>query len=96
MSSLAGRRVRIGEIITALEIGRSTYYEQRDDGRLASPDNLVRLAEAFRLNPVELMVACGVVSHDAAAGYAASSPEKPTRTRRNGTRLRPRMDLPPL
>lgn len=100
LSSLTGRRVRIGEIIDALDLGRSTYYEQRDEGRLVSADNLVRLAAEMSLNPVELMVRCGVIDPDAvtdcagkvAAGTVANAADRPPRTRR----FQRRTDAPPL
>jgi hypothetical protein len=94
LSSMAGRQVRIGEIIEALNVGRSTYYEQRDEGRLLSADNLLRMAEALSLNPVELMVRCGALSHEAATAYAVGDIEKPAKRRR--PRLELRGDLPPL
>jgi len=34
LSYLAGRRLRMSEILDALEMSRSTYYLQRDEGRL--------------------------------------------------------------
>ena len=86
LSSLADRRVRIGEIIDALGVGRSTYYEQRDEGRLLSADNLLRLAGQFDLNPVELLLHCELISRDAVAdcaeklgiaGIAAKSARQP-------------------
>jgi hypothetical protein len=98
LSSLTGRRVRIGEIIAALNVGRSTYYEQRDEGRLISADNLLRLAAELDLNPVELLIRCGLVSRQAVAecsatthGAAAGRVREP-RTRR----FQRRPDAPPL
>lgn len=109
VSSLAGRRVRIGEIIAALDIGRSTYYEQRDDGRLLSADNLLQIAGALGLNPVELLVRCGSVGHQAAVDYVTAAGGDVTaaeggvpaatesaRRGRRRPRLQPRMDYPPL
>ena len=91
LSELAGRPIRIGEIVDALELGRSTYYEQRDEGRLTSADNLLRLAAAFGLNPIELLVRCGLVSSEEAANYVTATGGK-----RRVRRLQPRMDLPPM
>ena len=72
LSMLTARRVRIGEIIAALKVGRSTYYEQRDEGRLVSADNLLRLAAEMNLNPVELLLHCGLISRQAVAEYLGS------------------------
>lgn len=94
VSSLAGRQVRIGEIIAALGVGRSTYYEQRDDGRLTSADNLLRVAGALGLNPVELLVHCGIVGHQAAVDYVKTADQD--RGKRRRPRLHPRMDYPPM
>lgn len=97
LSSLTGRRVRIGEIITALSLGRSTYYEQRDDGRLISADNMLRLAAEMDLNPIEMLVSCGLISQRAVDDYMTSAaadtghPREP-RTRR----FQRRADAPPL
>jgi hypothetical protein len=97
LSSLTGRRVRIGEIIAALNVGRSTYYEQRDAGRLISADNLLRLAAELEINPVELLLRCGLVSRQAVAECSAKT-DGPA-TRRLGEprrRLQRRPDAPPL
>lgn len=100
LSTLTGRRVRIGEIITALNVGRSTYYEQRDEGRLLSADNLLRLAAEWDLNPVELMMHCGLIDPAAVTDLAARLDTEPaaagaSRTpRRKRFQLRP--DAPPL
>lgn len=100
LSSLTERRVRIGEIIAALDLGRSTYYEQRDEGRLVSADNMLRLASAMDLNPVELLLRCGLIDESAVVDCAgrigatntAATPAANTRTRR----FRRRSDAPPL
>lgn len=81
LSSLTGRRVRIGEIISALNVGRSTYYEQRDAGRLISADNLLRLAAELEINPVELLLRCGLVSRQAVAECSAKPDRGGNKTR---------------
>jgi hypothetical protein len=97
LSSLTGRRVRIGEIISALNVGRSTYYEQRDAGRLISADNLVRLAAELEINPVELLLRCGLVSRQAVAECSAKPDGAATRrVREPRRRFQPRPDAPPL
>ena len=66
-SAMTGSRVPIGEIIAALSVGRSTYYEQRDEGRLVSADNLLRLAAETDHNPVELLLHGGLISPESVA-----------------------------
>lgn len=91
---LVGRPVTAVELARALGVSRSSYYAARDDDRLITADNLLRLADVFGLNPVDLLVRYGLVSHDAVASYFEGTevPAAPAR----GARLRPRLDLPPL
>lgn len=95
LSELTGRRVRIGEIISALNVGRSTYYEQRDEGRLLSADNLLRLATEMNLNPVELLMRCGLISPQSVADCDTSTVPAETTPRRS-RRFQRRPDAPPL
>ena len=97
LSSLADRKVRIGEIITALGVGRSTYYEQRDEGRLLSADNLLRLADHLDLNPVELLLRCELISLGAVADCVQKFEITAEATRQPRTRLfQRRLEAPPL
>ena len=97
LSYLVGRPVRAVELAKALGVARSSYYAARDEGRLITADNLVRLAGVFGLNPVDLLVRYGLVSHDAAVEYARDAGTAPAETGTADTMgLRPRMDLPPL
>jgi hypothetical protein len=89
LSFLVGRRLSTKEICAALEIGRTTYYEQREDGRLISADNLVRAARNLGLNPVDLLVSYGHISSSSAVDYADEIAETPRRRRaRRGVALR--------
>lgn len=84
LSYLVGRRISPGEIAAALGVSRSTYYGMmRGQGRLASADNLLKLAEALDLNPIDLLVRCGLVSPDAVTDYTESlrTPPPPRRSR---------------
>ncbi|MBU3750066.1 MAG: hypothetical protein FGM52_06375 [Mycobacterium sp.] len=98
LSMLTARRVRIGEIIAALKVGRSTYYEQRDEGRLVSADNLLRLAAEMDLNPVELLLRCGLISRQAVADCAGTmdGPGTEDRSAPRSRRFQRRLDAPPL
>ena len=96
LSSLAGRKVRIGEIIAALDLGRSTYYEQRDEGRLVSADNLLRLAAELDLNPIELLLNCGLVEASAVIDCADKVGGTKGSTTPRRRRFQRRPDAPPL
>ena len=97
LSYLVGRPVRTVELAKALGVARSSYYSAREEGRLITADNLLRLAGVFGLNPVELLVRYGLVSHEAAVEYAREAGTAPATTGTADTAgLRPRMDLPPL
>ncbi|HPX35144.1 MAG TPA: hypothetical protein PLH92_02425 [Mycobacterium sp.] len=96
LSSLAGRKVTVGEIIAALDLGRSTYYEQRDDGRLLCADNLLRLAAELDLNPVELLMHCGLVEAPAVIDCAGKVGDTTGSTPPRSRRFRRRPDAPPL
>jgi hypothetical protein len=69
LSYLAGRRLRMSEILDALEMSRSTYYLQRDEGRLITADNLIRVARNLGLNEVDLLVRYDLVTIESAAEY---------------------------
>jgi len=70
LSYILGRQLRTGEIVNALGVSRSAYYLARDEGRLTSANNLIRLAKAFGINPVDLLVRYGIVSREAVLDYA--------------------------
>lgn len=98
LSYLVGRQLRTNEIVGALGVSRSTYYQARDEGRLISADNLLRLAEAFGLNPIDLLVRYRLVGEDAVIEYVGAQGAAPAvltaaPARR---RLQPRADLPPI
>lgn len=97
LSYLVGRPVRTVELAKSLGVARSSYYAARDEGRLITADNLLRLADVFGLNPVDLLVRYGLVSHEATVEYARDAgTTAPAKTTSDTAGLRPRMDLPPL
>jgi hypothetical protein len=67
---LVGRRLSTREVCTALELSRSTYYEQRDQGRLITADNLITAARNLHLNPVDLLVRYELISARSVVEYA--------------------------
>lgn len=99
VSYLVGRQLRTGEIIEAMGVSRSGYYLARDAGRLITADHLVNLADAFGLNPVDLMVRFGLISAESAIefvdGLRAEKHADKQHLLRPG-RLQRRSDSPPL
>jgi hypothetical protein len=102
LSYLVGRPVRATEIIGALGVSRSAYYVQREAGRLVTADNLLRLAAALGLNPIDLLVRFGMVDLDAVVDYAGdvgTGTPVPTASGKwlsRAPRLNPRLDAPPF
>lgn len=97
LSYLVGRPLRAVELAKALEVSRSSYYAARDEGRLVTADNLIRVADAFGLNPVDLLVRYGLVSRESVSDYVGDNAESgPAARSARPRRLQPRMDLPPL
>lgn len=99
LSYLVGRQLRASEIVDALGVSRSAYYLARDEGRLVTADNLLRLAAALRLNPIDLMLRYGLVSEDAVLEAARDlEPVDVARkqSRSRSGRLQPRLDAPPI
>lgn len=96
LSYLVGRQLRAGEIVEALGVSRSAYYLARDEGRLVTADNLIRLGTALGLNPVDLMVRYGLVSENEVRECARALEPERKEPRRRGSRLQPRLDAPPV
>lgn len=112
LSYLCKRQVKLQEALQALGMSRSTYYEQRDKGTLASVQNLVAAADHFGLNKVDLLVRFGHIAQTELIDYLESEgaeivdshpPLRTTTVRteterapRQRTRRRANLDLPPL
>ena len=98
LSYLVGREIHPSEIFEALGVSRSSYYLARSQGRLITADSLLRLAETFGLNPLDLLVDYGLVSPEAIAGYAESHGIELAAGRRSSRlgRLRLRPEVPPI
>jgi hypothetical protein len=60
---LVGRRLSTREVCAALELSRSTYYEQRHRCLLITADNLIT-------NPIDLLVRYGLIPASAVVEYA--------------------------
>lgn len=94
VSSLVGRHVTTSEIIDAVGVSRSGYYVSRNAGRLVTADNVLALADAFGLNPVDLLVRFGLLGADTAVEYVRGLGGQDPKSR--SRRLRRRSDAPPL
>ena len=55
LSYLAGRKLTKEQIWKAMELPRSTYYDQLDKGTLITADNLRRAAANLGINRAELL-----------------------------------------
>lgn len=96
LSYLVGRQLRAGEIVAALGVSRSAYYLARDEGRLVTADNLIKLGAALGLNPVDLMLRYGLLSEDSVLDCARDLEPADKESRRRGGRLQPCLDVPPV
>lgn len=88
---LVGRPLGATEVYEAFGYRKSAYYKAAHEGRLISADNLIRVAQYFRLNPVDLQVRFGLIEHDAVAEYLETS----SRPLRLGD-LKADLDKPPV
>ena len=72
VSELSGRRLRASDIVSALGLSNSAYYSQREEGRLLSADNLLKLSAALDINPLQLLVRYGLITRGQLSTYALS------------------------
>ena len=77
LSYLTGRRLTGRDIYTALNMPKATYFSQRDAGRLHQPVNLLKLARAFEVNPVSLLVEYGYLTDDDIIRYRSNLAQHP-------------------
>jgi hypothetical protein len=108
LSYLAGRSLSREEIWTAMELPRSTYYDQLDKGTLITADNLRVAAANLGINRAELLTRYrfidpeevtalaeeirGGISMSHGSGNVAVKAAQPTKL----SDWRPRQDAPPL
>jgi len=108
LSYLAGRSLSREEIWTAMELPRSTYYDQLDKGTLITADNLRVAAANLGINRAELLTRYRFIEPEevtalaeeirggmqihAAAGGNVKTLQQPTKI----AEWRPRSDAPPL
>jgi hypothetical protein len=71
---LMGRELRSADLYAAFGLSRSGYRKARQEGRLLTADNLMRVAEHFGLNPIELLMRFGLVAPEAVSEFVESGP----------------------
>ncbi|WEW73691.1 immunity repressor [Mycobacterium phage Nanz197] len=112
LSYLVGRQLKLRELLEALQMSRTRYYNQAEEGRLITADNLIRAARNLGINEVDLLARYNLISDDSIREYAEglapnSTPqtlrvvgqevkEAPKKTRRRSTTRQVRTDIPSL
>jgi hypothetical protein len=69
LSYLTGRKLTLDEVLAAVEMSRSTYYDRQAKGTLTSTDTLLTAAQNLGLNPVDLLVRYGRIEPSDVADY---------------------------
>lgn len=92
---LVGRPLSATEVYAAFGYRKSAYYKAAHEGRLISADNLIRVAEYFGLNPVDLQVRYGLISPEAVQAYVESLQDSPADLPKLAT-LQPDATKPPI
>ena len=108
LSYLAGRSLSREEIWTAMELPRSTYYDQLDKGTLITADNLRVAAANLGINRAELLTRYRFIHPEEitalaeemrgglAASHASANGHVKTAQPTKLAECRPRQDAPPL
>ena len=108
LSYLAGRSLSREEIWTAMELPRSTYYDQLDKGTLITADNLRVAAANLGINRAELLTRYRFIQPEEVTALAeeirggltaSNAPAAVAVKTSQPTKLaywRPRQDAPPL
>lgn len=109
LSYLAGRSLSREEIWTAMELPRSTYYDQLDKGTLITADNLRVAAANLGINRAELLTRYRFIDPEEITALAEEirgglmmppgSGNVAVKTAPQPTKIaewRPRQDAPPL
>ncbi|OHV05789.1 hypothetical protein [Mycobacterium talmoniae] len=110
LSYLAGRTLSREEIWTAMNLRRSTYYDQLDKGTLITADNLRKAATNLGINRAELLTRYRLLDPEeitalaeeieglrsAPAGSATTDVIVGAPRRKKLSEMRPRTDAPPV
>jgi hypothetical protein len=98
LSYLLNRQLKQGEVIVALGISRSTYYDQKNAGKLANAENLLTAATYFGLNPLDLLAHYSLITLEQVRDFLERNSEHPiVATKKGGLRTgaKPRQHLGP-
>jgi hypothetical protein len=109
LSYLTGRKLALDDVLAAVEMSRSTFYDRQAKGTLTSTDTLLTAARNLGLNPIDLLVRYGYIGASdvieyiqgsGGVGSAAVRASSPLEERRSGsarlTELQARTDVSPL
>jgi hypothetical protein len=69
LSYLTGRKLTLDEVLAAVQVSRSTYYDRQAKGTLITTDTLLTAAQNLDLNPVDLLVRYGRIELSDVAAY---------------------------
>lgn len=69
LSYLTGHKLALDEVLAAVEMSRSTYYDRQARGTLTTTDTLLTAARNLGLNPVDLLVRYGRIDPSDVADY---------------------------
>ncbi|SBS73440.1 conserved hypothetical protein [uncultured Mycobacterium sp.] len=71
LSYLLNRRLKSSEVIGALGLSRSAFYDQKERGDLTRPNNLIAAAKYYGINPLHLLVHYGHVTPADVKGFGS-------------------------
>jgi hypothetical protein len=69
LSYLTGRKLTLDEVLAAVQMSRSTYYDRQAKGTLTTTDILLTAAQNLGLNPVDLLVRYGRIEQSDVSDY---------------------------
>lgn len=72
---LVGRVLKAHEFHEAFGLSRSGYRKALDEGRLITADNLLRVADHFGINYIELMSRFGLINDETIEGFIGRAPD---------------------
>lgn len=88
---LVGRPLAAAEVYAAFGYRKSAYYKAARERRLITADNLIKVANHFGLNPVDLQIRFGLIDPEAVAEYLESAPDELRRRDRHPNLTEPAM-----